>query len=109
MRTVTNLFRASGSADKIDPVKIDATGRYMCPVCGFAGLAEEPHSAENGDSYEICPSCGFEFGHSDASEGFTYEQWRASWVTSGANWFSTSRSDERAADWNPEAQLRSLD
>jgi len=90
-------------------MRIDAAAPQMGPVCGFTGLAEEPDSKENGASDEICPSCGFQFGHSDASEGCTYEQWRVSWVASGMQWFSTSRLKERPIGWNPEAQLRGLD
>ena len=50
--------------------------KYQCPVCGYPDLEEEPRSKEGGGSYEICPSCFFEFGYDDDDQGYTYEQWR---------------------------------
>ena len=49
---------------------------YLCPVCGFKDLQECPRSVAEGGSYEICPSCGFQFEVSDDDDGFTYESWR---------------------------------
>ena len=60
----------------------------MCPVCGFPELAEPPRSSGGGASYEICPSCGFQFGVSDDDEGNSYEAWRKKWKASGAMWAS---------------------
>jgi hypothetical protein len=77
----------------------------MCPVCGFPDLTDPPRSPEgDGGSYEICPSCGFEFGVTDDDLGFTYEDWREHWVTIGMRWASRSRS--APARWDPAKQLR---
>lgn len=60
---------------------------YICPVCGFSGLEDPPRLPHaGGGSYEICPSCGFQFGISDEDEGFTYEQWREKWISEGMPW-----------------------
>lgn len=57
-------------------------------------------------SYEICPSCGFEFGFDDLSEGETYESYRCKWIANGCRWWSQSRL--QAADWDLRAQLRNV-
>lgn len=77
---------------------------FYCPVCGFPNLAEEPRDLENGSSYEICPSCGFEFGYTDESEGISDETWRREWLAGGAMWFSASRKGEQPENWNGHAQ-----
>lgn len=56
---------------------------HMCPVCGYPALHDPPRSASGGASYEICPSCGFEFGVTDDDLGFTYDEWRKQWVALG--------------------------
>ena len=45
---------------------------HKCPVCGYPKLEEAPRTQAGGGSYEICPSCGFQFGVSDDDRGFTY-------------------------------------
>jgi rubredoxin len=81
---------------------------YRCPVCGYDGLEGPPRSALTGaGSYEICPSCGFEFGVSDDDLGYTYDEWRKSWVDRGMPW--ESAAIRPAPDgWDPVAQLRAL-
>ncbi len=81
---------------------------YMCPVCGYRGLGEPPRSPRTGGgSYEICPSCGFEFGVTDDDRGFTYEAWRQVWIDRGMPWDSEALEPE-PPNWDPEAQLRAL-
>lgn len=76
---------------------------YTCLVCRYPGLSEPPYS-DAGPSYEICPSCGFEYGVTDEDTGITPEQWRAEWIDRGAPWSSTS---PRPDEWDGLAQLRS--
>ena len=38
---------------------------HRCPVCGYRKLREKPRTYDGGGSFEICPSCGFQFGVSD--------------------------------------------
>ena len=78
---------------------------YRCPVCGYLGLSEPPRTEESGASYEICPSCGFEFGVTDDDRGISYEQWRREWIAGGMKWWSRR---PRPAGWDPQAQLREL-
>jgi hypothetical protein len=78
---------------------------YTCPVCGFPDLVEVPRSAESGGSYEICPSCGFQFGVTDDDLGFTFETWRGEWIARGKPWSSRGKPVPRK--WDPEKQLRS--
>ena len=78
---------------------------YVCPVCGYPDLDEEPRTEESGGSYDICPSCGFEFGVTDDSEGFTYEQWRTQWVQTGMIWWSNMKAPK---GWNARKQLHSV-
>jgi hypothetical protein len=79
---------------------------HTCPCCGFPALQEPPRSASGGASYEICPSCGFQFGVSDGDDGFTYASWRAQWKARGLRWSSKGIAPPRG--WNPESQLGSL-
>lgn len=81
-------------------------GPYRCPVCGYPDL-EEPARFEDGyPSWEICPSCGFEFGYDDDEAGRSYADWRQEWVAEGMPW--RLRSHRKPADWDPQAQLRTL-
>ncbi len=77
---------------------------YTCPVCGYPGLAQPPHSEEGGGSYEICLSCGFEFGYDDDACGISYESWRREWVQKGMPWSSLGTAPPPR--WNPREQLR---
>lgn len=78
---------------------------HTCPACGYPKLKEEPRSKENGASFEICPSCGFQFGVSDDDEGFTYRQWRERWEKSGMKWSSATKPPK---DWNPAKQVSAI-
>jgi hypothetical protein len=89
------------------PSSADVTGPpYQCPVCGYCGLDEPPRTDESGASYEICPSCGYQFGVTDEDRGISYEQWRQAWKAAGMKWWSHRR---RPAGWDPQAQLDRLD
>jgi hypothetical protein len=79
---------------------------FTCPVCGYPDLTELPRSDTTGGSYEICPSCGFQFGVSDESSGFTYEQWRKAWIAQGTPWRSVGIP--RPRNWNPSEQLKRI-
>ena len=68
--------------------------RYPCPVCGFP-LKYPP------EDFNICPSCGVEFGYETAGRSF-YEL-RQEWVDSGAHW--ASRVHDKPRNWNPWIQL----
>ena len=80
--------------------------KFVCPVCGYDGLEEEPRPGAGGGSFEICPSCGFQFGVSDDDHGCTYDQWRQQWIDGGMIW-DKGRSHPRAG-WNPVEQLARL-
>ena len=77
---------------------------YDCPVCGYDELAESPRGGSGGGSFEICPSCGFQFGVSDDDEGISYEKWRERWIEGGMAWSSIGRP--QPADWDPAKQLK---
>jgi hypothetical protein len=79
--------------------------KYPCPICGFPKLNEPPRSASGGGSFEICPSCGFQFGVSDDDAGFTYQQWRTNWQLAGMKWTGQSPAPKK---WDAAAQLKSL-
>ena len=83
------------------------TDKFTCPVCGYPGLTEVPRSPEGGGSYEICYSCGFEFGVTDDDRGFTYEQWRLAWIGRGMPWGGRG-SGAPPEGWDPVVQLRAL-
>jgi hypothetical protein len=68
--------------------------KYLCPVCGYE-MDDPPQD------YNICPSCGTEFGYHDS--GRTYEELRRIWLNSGAPWWSPV--DKKPLGWNPYKQL----
>ena len=77
--------------------------QFTCPVCGYDRLTEPPYSHKSGlGSYDICSSCGYEYGVTDDDEGITHEQWRQRWIDSGMKWWSPLKPP---ADWDPIAQL----
>lgn len=81
---------------------------YKCPVCGFPGLTEPPRSPRTGGaSYEICPSCGFQFGVTDDDLGLSYAAWRQQWVERGMPWDSGDL-EPPPEGWVPAAQLKVL-
>jgi hypothetical protein len=67
----------------------------LCPVCGY----EMEYAPED---YNICPSCGTEFGVNDRLS--TLEKLREAWVSSGMKWWSSV--DPQPEPWKPEEQLR---
>lgn len=80
--------------------------KYTCPVCGWPDLVEIPWTEKLGGSYEICSSCGFEFGVSDDDLGFTYVQWRQDWINQGMPWSGSDAAPP--VGWNPREQLTSV-
>ena len=79
--------------------------KHPCPVCGFPKLTEAPRSPSGGASFEICPSCGFQFGVSDDDAGHTYARWRADWKKQGMKWASVSPAPK---NWDAIGQLEKL-
>jgi hypothetical protein len=81
---------------------------HTCPVCGYGGLDELPRSPNTGGgSYEICPSCGFQFGVTDDDRGISYDEWRRQWIARGMPWDS-SDIEAPPDGWNPSEQLARL-
>lgn len=75
---------------------------FICPVCEaetlhFPPYATWPPKPElrisppyedflGRPSYEVCPSCGYEFGNDDnpgTSDGVSFEEYRADWERRG--------------------------
>ena len=80
---------------------------FLCPVCGYADLTERPRNDSTGGSFEICPSCGFQFGVSDDDRGITYKAWRQSWIDGGMVW---DRGQSKPPEgWDPLDQLRNIE
>jgi len=80
---------------------------YVCPVCGYPSLDEVPRPPFGGGSYEICPSCGFQFGVSDDDRGYSYRAWRAKWIDRGMPWDSEGVRDAPEG-WDPARQLQNV-
>jgi hypothetical protein len=87
---------------------------YTCPVCGYPDLKEPPRGETTGGSYEICPSCGIQFGYDDGAGGIDtyareviYKKWRKKWVEGGMVWKSNGIKSPR--DWKPVEQLRNVE
>jgi len=71
--------------------------KYICPICGYDKLKEDPYYNGVLASCDICPSCGFEFGVTyfnelDKEIGIYSEEeaikyYRKMWILTGALWF----------------------
>ena len=79
---------------------------YTCPICGYDKLPDRPRTPGWGGSDEMCPSCGFQFGYDDDSEGISDETWRARWISHGMPW--SSSGIPKPEGWNPKALLDRL-
>jgi hypothetical protein len=77
--------------------------KHTCPVCGWPELRDPPRNEAGAASFEICPSCGFEFGYDDDAQGLTHEAARAGWIAGGMKWWSTSRLAPEG--WDASQQL----
>lgn len=75
---------------------------FTCLVCGFAGLTSAPYDASGCASFDICPSCGTEFGYDDASK--SHRELRQLWLAAGAPWRSSRVSIPEG--WNAVDQIR---
>ncbi len=51
---------------------------FDCPVCSYPHIKEDPA----GVTYEICPSCGTEYGYDDPKD---YQDLRKIWIEDGRN------------------------
>jgi hypothetical protein len=74
---------------------------HNCPVCGYNKLRRPPAD------HLICPSCGTQFGYSDAGDRALtdiHASLRRGWIDSGAKWHS--KSVQAPDSWNPWNQLR---
>jgi hypothetical protein len=79
---------------------------YLCHACGYPGLSEKPRTPDGGGSYEICPSCGYEYGVTDDDLGISVEQWREEWIRKGMPW--DKKDSAPPTGWDPTTQLRKL-
>jgi hypothetical protein len=69
----------------------------LCSVCGYE-MEEGPRD------YNICPSCGTEFGLHDVNS--TIEDLRQVWLSTGPRWYSVVITPPLG--WNPMMQLAGL-
>ena len=69
---------------------------YTCPVCGYDQLNDPPVD------YNICPSCGTEFGYHDFTK--SWDQLRSEWVAKGSKWLS--KHIPAPANWKPYRTFR---
>jgi hypothetical protein len=84
---------------------------HRCPICGYLGFDEPPWSGSSA-SYDICPSCGVEFGYDDFREDDTgrqqrWQELRQEWIARGMRWASTVHPQPQG--WDPKEQLRELE
>lgn len=71
--------------------------KSMCPVCGYE-MKDPPRD------YNICPSCGTEFGLHDANASVA--ELRLAWLKTGPRWWSAT--EPQPAEWNPFMQIAEL-
>jgi len=71
---------------------------HICPICGYNRLLYPP------DDGVICPSCGTQFGYTDA--GVSHDTLKTEWLFSGLRWHSKVLAPPPG--WNPYKQLANL-
>jgi hypothetical protein len=71
--------------------------KSLCPVCGYE-MDDPPRD------YNICPSCGTEFGLHDLNASIL--ELREAWIKNGPKWWSST--DPQPDGWDPYAQLARL-
>ena len=108
VRSSNPIAQRTSSANLEPPLGLGKVGdvSFVCPVCGYPGLKEPIRSAGGSGSYEICPSCSFQFGVTDDDRGIGYEQWRTRWIRQGMPW--DSGTSMPPTGWDPRAQLEAL-
>lgn len=74
--------------------------KFLCPVCYFDKLENPPLKS----SYDICPSCGTEFGYDDEEK--SYEELRSEWIKNGMKWWNVFQQPPN--DWDPLIQLERI-
>jgi hypothetical protein len=78
---------------------------HTCPVCGYSELNEPAYDPETGaPSFDICPSCGCEFGYDDATP-LVASDYRKNWIHRGAHWF---KPELKPNGWSLRAQLEKI-
>lgn len=80
---------------------------YICPACGYPELHEPAYDSNEVPSYEICESCGYQFGFTDDNLHISIKQWRDHWISNGMIW-NKGRSLPPLG-WNPSQQLLNID
>jgi predicted RNA-binding Zn-ribbon protein involved in translation (DUF1610 family) len=86
--------------------KSETMRKFTCPVCGFPEFDQPAWNPDNGiPSFEICPSCGCEFGYHDATSQ-AKEKYRRNWVKQGAPCF---KPELKPHNWSLKIQLKKTD
>jgi hypothetical protein len=81
---------------------------YQCPVCGYGGLDEPAYDPKSGlGSYDVCASCGYEYGVTDDDLEISHDEWRRRWIKGGMQWWA-SEIQAPPQGWDPIAQLATL-
>lgn len=79
-------------------VRTTLTPLYECPVCGYDKLVDPPAN------YNICPSCGTEFGNHDQNASIL--ELRSAWESGGYEWWS--HYQPKPNGWNGRNQLQKM-
>jgi len=79
-------------------------GSFLCPVCGYDALEEPAYDQDGCSSFEICPSCGTQFGYDDSSAA--HAKLREEWINAGMKWWSTAHP--APIGWSAVRQLENV-
>ena len=85
--------------------------RNICLICGYDGLSK-PAWIDDSPSFEICPSCGTEFGYDDwvrvgERRAVRQGELREAWKAAGCPWWSQNRPPP--AGWDSGKQLKRIE
>jgi predicted RNA-binding Zn-ribbon protein involved in translation (DUF1610 family) len=85
---------------------------HICPVCGYPDLREPAYDDNGEESFDICSSCGFQFGYDDGGVGIEdpicaekQKAWREKWIAGGMKFKHLS---SKPLNWDPVRQLLNI-
>lgn len=74
-------FCLNYSSNEYNDVMIE----FTCPICGFDKLSNPHIDAYGCASFDVCPSCGNEFGYDDVTT--PHALLRQRWIDNGKKWW----------------------
>ncbi len=79
--------------------------KSLCPVCGYPDLDEPAYDQNGSPSFDICPCCGYQFGHGDPKTLVGKKNFLRNWIRMGTLW---SYPSAKPSNWDVKRQLQGI-